>query len=131
MIVGNQKNYIFNLEEYIKHKPFVITLNNIDDLSLQVLYKNMEALFFLSRYEGFGLPVLEAAKFNKKIISSKLSSIPEIAPPSALLLDPYKPPEILAEKIWQYLTKDIIIDNKSFLKKFSWKRTVEEIFNVC
>ena len=46
---------------------------------LGYLYTNTEALIFMSKYEGLGLPILEAVKFNKKVICSKIPVFEEIA----------------------------------------------------
>lgn len=53
------------------------------------LIKGAKALVFPSLYEGFGLPVLEAMSLGTPVISSNVSSIPEIAGDAALLVDPY------------------------------------------
>ena len=89
----------------------------------------MEALFFLSKYEGFGLPIIEAAKQNKKIITSNISSCKEIAPDNSLLLDPAGDVRELASKCYDYLNKKIYINNEQYLKQFSWEKAVEQIFS--
>ena len=52
------------------------------------LYRHATALVFPSRYEGFGLPVLEAMARRTPVIASNASSIPEVARGAALLVDP-------------------------------------------
>ena len=51
------------------------------------MYKECEALCFLSLSEGFGIPILEAAIRSKKIIANKMPIFEEIAPPESLLID--------------------------------------------
>jgi glycosyltransferase involved in cell wall biosynthesis len=82
----------------------------------------------LSKHEGFGLPLLEAAKFNKKIITSNRSSMYEISPKTSLFLDPYIKEDIAAETISSYLKNDIVIDNESYISNFSWELAMKEIF---
>ena len=81
----------------------------------------MEGLFFLSKYEGFGLPIVEAAKHNKKIITTILGACGEIAPPDSLTLDINKNNYVLAEKIAQYLNKREKLAIKNFYKNFHGK----------
>jgi len=121
VIAGGKKQFDFDLEDYIKEKKFVISLGRVSDEELVSLYKNMDSLFFISTYEGFGLPIVEAAKWDKKIITSNSSSCIEIAPGNALKLDIKLDNNKLASNIYNYLLKDIKIDNKEYLKKFSWK----------
>jgi len=54
------------------------------------------AMVFPSLYEGFGMPVLEAMEFEKPVLCSNVTSLPEVAGDAALLFDPRKPQEIAA-----------------------------------
>jgi glycosyltransferase involved in cell wall biosynthesis len=55
---------------------------------LDVLFENAETLVFPSRYEGFGLPVLEAQQCGLPVIASNAGALPEVAGDAATLLDP-------------------------------------------
>ncbi len=57
-------------------------------------YKACDLLLFPSLYEGFGLPVLEAQAIGRPVITSNISSLPEVAGDGALFIDPYKIAEI-------------------------------------
>jgi glycosyltransferase involved in cell wall biosynthesis len=56
---------------------------------LMTLIRGARALLFPSIYEGFGLPVAEAMALGTPVVTSKVSSLPEIAGDAALLIDPY------------------------------------------
>ncbi len=129
-IAGNETNFYFNLEEYIKNKKNIVILGEISDNELDIMYQNMDALFFLSKYEGFGLPLIEAAKYNKKIIVSNRGACSEIAPPWSLLLNIVQDNESLAQIISRYLNKDISIESKQYLSNFSWKYTSDTIIEL-
>ncbi len=63
---------------------------------LATLIRGARAVLFPSLYEGFGLPVLEAMVLGTPVITSRESSIPEVAGDAALLVDPYSTDEIAA-----------------------------------
>lgn len=66
----------------------VVRLGMVEDERLQTLYRAASALAYPSRYEGFGLPVLEAMASGTPVIASRAASIPEVLGESGILLDP-------------------------------------------
>ncbi|OGF21269.1 hypothetical protein A2257_03665 [Candidatus Falkowbacteria bacterium RIFOXYA2_FULL_38_12] len=98
------------------------------------LLKNASCFVFPSLYEGFGLPVLEALSLGVPTITSKISSLPEIARDVAVLVDPNN-----IEKISEGMRK--ILTNKKFrddlskkgalrAKDFSWEKCARETLEV-
>jgi glycosyltransferase involved in cell wall biosynthesis len=63
-------------------------LGHVSEEELVELYRHATALVFPSRYEGFGLPLLEAMARRTPVIASNRSSIPEVARGAAILVDP-------------------------------------------
>jgi glycosyltransferase involved in cell wall biosynthesis len=63
-------------------------LGHVSERELLELYRHATALVFPSRYEGFGLPVLEAMARHTPVITSTSSSLPEVARGAAVLIDP-------------------------------------------
>jgi glycosyltransferase involved in cell wall biosynthesis len=61
---------------------------------LLLLYNNAALVLFPSLYEGFGLPVVEAFKCGKNVVTSRNSSLGEVAEGAAVLVDPYDPADI-------------------------------------
>ncbi|MFN5513606.1 MAG: glycosyltransferase family 4 protein [Cyanobacteriota bacterium] len=73
-------------------KEHQIDYQNLFDLSPELLleqYHHCDILLFASTYEGFGLPIIEAQAVGRPVITSNLSSMPEIAGNSACLVDPF------------------------------------------
>jgi glycosyltransferase involved in cell wall biosynthesis len=66
----------------------LIQLGAVNDDCLHALYARARALVYPSRYEGFGLPVLEAMASGTPVIASRAASIPEVLGDAGLLLDP-------------------------------------------
>jgi glycosyltransferase involved in cell wall biosynthesis len=69
-------------------------LGHVDDAALAALYRGALATLFVSRAEGFGLPVVEAMACGSPVITSDRSSLAEIAEGAALLVDPESPAAI-------------------------------------
>ena len=68
---------------------YVHLLGLVEDRDLPALYSGARMLAMVSLYEGFGLPVLEAMACGTPVITSNLSSLPEVGGNAALLVDPY------------------------------------------
>lgn len=66
----------------------------LTDREVYDLYENCDLVSLISLYEGFGLPILEGNYFKKPVITSNISSMPEVAGNSAFLVDPKNPVEI-------------------------------------
>jgi glycosyltransferase involved in cell wall biosynthesis len=62
---------------------------NLDEKDLIKEYQNSDIVSFISTYEGFGLPIIEAQAMEKPCITSNCSSMPEIAGNAACLVDPF------------------------------------------
>ena len=125
IIAGDTVNDDFDLETYIKNIPDIKVIGRVSEGQLGALYKNCDALFYLSLYEGFGMPIIEASVFDKKIIASHTSSIREIAPDHALLLDLQSSNSDMLKKISGYLNEEIYINNDEYLVRFDWNHVAE------
>jgi glycosyltransferase involved in cell wall biosynthesis len=69
-------------------------VSRADPPELEWLYSNAVCLAYLSRYEGFGIPLLEAMRCGCPIVSSNTSSVPEVVGEAGLLVDPQNLSEI-------------------------------------
>ena len=66
----------------------IVTTGSVDAADLAPLYSGALGFLYLSRYEGFGLPPLEAMQCGTPVISSNISSLPEVVGDAGVLLDP-------------------------------------------
>lgn len=83
--VPNEDALVLLKENHIKYQ-FKSNLSN-EDVEKEYIVSDM--LAFVSTYEGFGLPIIEAQAIGRVILSSNVTSIPEVAGKGALLVDPY------------------------------------------
>jgi glycosyltransferase involved in cell wall biosynthesis len=128
LLVGSTKNHDFNVEDYVGNRPDIQVVGLVDDSSLATLYQRMDALVFLSKYEGFGLPVVEAGLFGKKMIISDGGSLPEVAPPWAFMLPNNSVLSRFIIPIRDYLERPIMIDD-SYGNKYNWHRVAQTVRN--
>ncbi len=98
------------------------------------LLKKAVCFAFPSSYEGFGLPVLEAMALGTPVITSNVSSMPEVAGKAALLVDPEKEQDIA--RALQRLLEDKKLQDSlkqkglEQAKKFSWEKCALETIKV-
>lgn len=92
VVVGNGRDYRTKVEQYIDthglRKNIRIETDIHDTQTLQALYTRAKCMMYPSFYEGFGLPVVEAALQKCPVITSNVSSLPEAAGPATIQVDP-------------------------------------------
>lgn len=106
----------------------------IADEDLPALYSAARVLAYPSLYEGFGLPVLEAMACGTPVLTSTVSSLPEVAGEAALCVPPTDVPA-LAEALHQLLTDealraDLSAKGLARAQTFTWGRAAQELLNI-
>lgn len=124
-------NELINNSNYIDHIKY---LGYVKDKDLFNYYKYAKGFVFISYYEGFGLPVLEAMKFGVPVVTSNRSSLPEIADDAAVICDPDNIEEIYRayKKILEDSNFRTKLINKGYsnLKRFSWEKTAKQTIEI-
>ncbi|MEP6593061.1 MAG: glycosyltransferase, partial [Acidobacteriota bacterium] len=89
---------------------------------------------FPSLYEGFGLPPLEAMASGTPVITSNVSSLPEVVGDAALLIDPTRPEEIAAAMrrvlTEPSLREDLRARGLRRVQEFSWDRSIRRVRDI-
>ena len=106
----------------------------ISEKFLAILYRNAQVFLFPSKYEGFGLPVLEAMACGCPVVCSTAGSLAEVAGDAAILVDP-QDREGMGEAVAQLLSDRSLLRlykarSVQRAAKFSWERTAREVFRV-
>lgn len=96
---------------------------NISDREIVKEYQKCDMLVFVSTYEGFGLPILEAQATGRPVVTSNLSSMPEVAGDGALLVDPHDVASVsdgIKEVVSSAFTRErLIADGLENVKRFA------------
>jgi glycosyltransferase involved in cell wall biosynthesis len=123
------------LAENLRASPRCRVLGMVDEATLELLYREAEAVLVPSLYEGFGLPVLEAMARGKVVVAAKASSLPEVGGEAALYFQDATNPENLA-KVLDVALRDRELRqtiSKAALARasmFSWDRTARAVADV-
>lgn len=134
--IGERKN-LNKIKAAAKDFDLVIsgeTIPWIPQEELPFLYKAASVLLYPSLYEGFGLPVLDAMLAGTPVITSNISSLPEIGGDAVLYVDPENGEDI-KEKLEELMSdeklrKDLIAKGLKQASKFSWEKCAEKTAQV-
>jgi len=115
------------------HK-YVRFLGYLPEETLAVMYRLAGVFVFPSLYEGFGLPPLEAMASGTPVVTSNVSSLPEVAGGAALLVDPYDP-QAIADGIARVLCdetlrRDLRAKGLARARQFSWEASVRRVREI-
>jgi len=117
-------------KEKVSDKNILATgfLARFDMLSL---FSASEGFLYPSLYEGFGLPILEGFALKVPVLTSIISSMPEVAGKAAILVDPKSVSDIcLGIKNLTDKKAELVKSGKERLKLFSWEKTARETIKV-
>ncbi len=114
-----------------KHVRF---LGYMPEETLAIMYRLASVFVFPSLYEGFGLPPLEAMASGTPVVTSNVSSLPEVAGDAAVLVDPYDPAAI-AEGMLRVLTERQLRESlcaKGLVRarQFSWEASIRRVLEI-
>lgn len=138
LVIAGSKGWlsdqIYQLPKRLGIEGRVKFLGYVSEKDLPALYSGAIALIFPSLFEGFGLPILEAQACGCPVITSNVSSMPEVVGKGAIYVNPYKVDDIVKGMMeittnYELRTK---LANLGFenVKRFSWEKCARETLAV-
>lgn len=134
--IGERRN-LQRIKEVTKDYNLVIagqTIPWLDTLELELLYASADVLLYASLYEGFGIPLLDSFLVGVPVITSNVSSMPEVGGNAVLYVDPLNIEDIRKQLKGVLGDKDLRVEliKKGFeqVKKFSWEKTAEQTAEI-
>jgi glycosyltransferase involved in cell wall biosynthesis len=137
-VLGGPKTWkqtpVERLVESLNISDRVFLTGPVSDSDLPALYNGAKLFIFPSLYEGFGLPPLEAMACGTPVVTSNVSSLPEVTGEAALLVDPLDV-EGIAQAMRRVLedpamAEEMHIKGLAQAAKFTWERTARETLKV-
>ncbi len=123
------KDEISSTIDSLQCKSDVIFTGRLSDEDLNCVLASSYALTFVPYFEGFGIPLIEAMQAETAIITSNVTSLPEVAGNAALYVDPFSVEEIthaMVELAGNIELRFALIENGKEQKlKFSWDKSAD------
>lgn len=131
---GHNAQVIYDLVNGSAYKKDVLFTGYVPDADLPILYSGAKVMLYLSFYEGFGLPVLEAMSCATPVICSDTSCFPEVAGQADVCVCPTDV-EAVADKLMRLTSDDnfcLHVTNqcRKQAKSFSWERSAKAYHEV-
>ncbi|MFH1296743.1 MAG: glycosyltransferase family 1 protein [Bacteroidota bacterium] len=135
LIVGARKWWTPDIDSAFQRMSFsndVIFTGRLSNEHLKYVLGAATALTYVSYFEGFGIPIIEAFRCGTPVITSNVTSMPEVAGDGALLIDPFDPESIAMAmyKIYQYKTVREGLIQRGHAREglFTWQMTADRLW---
>jgi len=131
-LFGSARRTVSEAYQRHRHKEELVWRGNVSDEELVKLYNGAVVVAYPSLYEGFGYPVGEAMACGTVVVTSRVSSLPEVGGEAAFYADPYSEEDI-ARALYEALTEPAearalrIQKGLKHIQRFSWDHTVQKI----
>ena len=132
VLVGSLTNFkhtvLDSIPSYLKDR--IIVTGRIADEDLAPIYSNAICFFFMSLYEGFGLPPLEAMQCGTPVVTSNTTSLPEVVNDAGIMLDPTDKDALSQTMKKVYFDSNLLIKMSGQSiengKRFNWDNIAKE-----
>lgn len=135
VLAGAQgKKLVFGEQSFENLPPRVHLTGHVPDPMLPALYSGAIGAVYLSLYEGFGLPPLEAMACGAPVLTSNVTSLPEVVGNAGIAIDPYDV-DAIGDGILRLvedagLRADLRANGLARAKLFSWDKTAKQTWEV-
>lgn len=138
VLIGDVLNKPIENESFLSKNNNIIFTGFVTEEEKNALLTESECLIYPSLAEGFGLPIIEAQAAGTPVITSNISSMPEVAGDAAILIDPYNTEQLAFEMervlTDTFLKRELIAKGKRNVNRFSWNkcaRETEEVYKIA
>lgn len=136
LVIAGEKmwktNNVESVYESMQHKDDVIFTGRLGINELKDVMASALALVFVPYFEGFGIPIVEAMYCDVPVITSNITSMPEVAGNAGLLVDPFSIDSIKNAMLKLHkdeaLRNQLIENGKKQREKFSWDKTADKLW---
>ncbi len=135
VIVGEKYRWTTEIKKTylnMKFKQDVLFTGRLSTDKLKNVLGSAMAMTYVPYFEGFGIPILEAMNCDTPVITSNLTSMPEVAKEAALLVDPFSVDSISSAMVLIYqdknLRNNLIEKGRKRKLDFSWNKTANELW---
>lgn len=135
LIVGARKWWTRDIDQAFNRMVFsddVIFTGRLNIDQLAGVLASAIALTYVSYFEGFGIPIVEAFRCDVPVITANVTSMPEVAGDAALLVDPFNPESIADAlyKMYQYssIREELVGRGRKRRMLFSWQQTADRLW---
>ncbi len=136
VLVGRQTPYTEQLLRYARQQglePRLHILSGVSNDDLPVLYHHAACFVYPSRYEGFGIPIIEAIQCGLPVVAATGSCLEEAGGPDSLYVSP-DDPHALAEAVLTMLNRpdraEVIARSQEYVRRFENDSVAEEVKEV-
>lgn len=123
-----------DIQMAMSHQQNVVYVGSVSEEDKYALIRNALAVTYVSLFEGFGIPILEAMACGTPVITSNTTSMPEVAGGAALLADPDNPASIVMQMEAMAdnpdLRQSLADSGRKRCSQFTWKASAETIYNA-
>lgn len=135
VLAGNKMWWTDEMETTLSNLSFkhdVIFTGRLESEELHYVYASALALTYVTYFEGFGIPIIEAMNCDTPVITSNITSMPEVAGDAAILVDPFSVSAISHAMLEIYSSpskrSELIEKAKIQRQKFSWDLTAKKLW---
>ena len=130
VLAGSNKYRNKKLNKFIRKNSYLIKeILNPSDLTIDHLYRKCKLFFLISKEEGFGIPVIEAASRGAKVVISNIPSLREVSPKNSCIINLNNISNDV-NKIAIYLENDLRPNSKEVIKKWSWDNSSSSLLEL-
>lgn len=137
LVIAGEQGWKFDKQtalEGITHQDEIRFIGFVQDEDMPALYSAADAFLFPTLYEGFGIPVIEAQSCGTPVLTSNVSSLPEVGGDAAIYVDPYSEQDI-CEGILKIVNDPALkyqLRQKGYenIKRFSWEKSAEALCKI-